>query len=424
MTVFLAFDRSSVRSLDKFGRLHVEASNISKATVNPYFGREIPDWQRLGLSPTRVYNMLRDPDELAKAAPTFNNLPILDQHIPAMAADTAKNGWRHAVVGTTGTDSVFDDGYLKNSLSVWVKPSVDRINDNSQRELSSAYAYDADMTGGTYQGLRFDGIMRNIVGNHVALVKLGRAGRDVIVGDANLEIEPVALKSRKALMLNGALNVLVRPLMAADKAIDFSAPLDDITADNMKERAPALATAIVTATDGNLAADKTLTIDDVLSVINEVDTITLASDESDPLLIAAVPPVVPPRAVPIVITTPPAVPPPATVPGITQDALNTAIADAQTKTVARMNAIREAEKAVHPFIGEIKVAMDSADDIYRLAFKHLKVDVATVDPSAFPALLAAQTNPNAPAPRRLALDKAPANDFKERFPTAGKLIRG
>jgi Uncharacterized protein conserved in bacteria (DUF2213) len=66
----LAFDRASVRTYDRDGRLHVETSNISKAAVNPYIGREIPDYKALGLDPDRVYQLLRDPDELAEAAPS------------------------------------------------------------------------------------------------------------------------------------------------------------------------------------------------------------------------------------------------------------------------------------------------------------------------------------------------------------------
>ncbi|MFY3690853.1 DUF2213 domain-containing protein, partial [Achromobacter xylosoxidans] len=45
----LAFDRATVRRIDVDGRMHVEISNISKATVNPYRGSEIPDWEALGL---------------------------------------------------------------------------------------------------------------------------------------------------------------------------------------------------------------------------------------------------------------------------------------------------------------------------------------------------------------------------------------
>ena len=40
------------------------------------------------------------------------------------------------------------------------------------------------MTPGVYEGHRYDGIMTNIRGNHVALVKDGRAGTDVVVQDA------------------------------------------------------------------------------------------------------------------------------------------------------------------------------------------------------------------------------------------------
>ena len=55
------------RRYDADGRLHILRTPISKATVNPYYGREIPDADKLGLEPERVYYLLRDPGELAKA---------------------------------------------------------------------------------------------------------------------------------------------------------------------------------------------------------------------------------------------------------------------------------------------------------------------------------------------------------------------
>ena len=52
----IAFDaRASVRSKDDNGFLHVAVSNLTKETVNPYYGREIPGWQERGLDPERVY---------------------------------------------------------------------------------------------------------------------------------------------------------------------------------------------------------------------------------------------------------------------------------------------------------------------------------------------------------------------------------
>src|SRR3954471_17632980 len=97
--VEFAFDRSS-RSYDAEGRMHVRLSNISKATVNPYRGNEIPGYQGLGLDSDKVYYLLRDPEELAKAAATFNNIQILSRHVPVTV--TAPN--KDLVCGTTGTD--------------------------------------------------------------------------------------------------------------------------------------------------------------------------------------------------------------------------------------------------------------------------------------------------------------------------------
>ncbi len=178
----LAFDRASVRTIDADGRLHVAMSSISKANVCPYRGSEIPDAGDLGLSPSTVYQLLRDPAELRRAASTFNNLPLLRRHVPVSADDHRPTD----VVGSTGTDARFDGMYLTNSLVVWEAAAIAGINSGAQRELSAAYRYDADMTPGTFNGVRYDGIMRNIRGNHVALVETGRAGADVIVGDAAL----------------------------------------------------------------------------------------------------------------------------------------------------------------------------------------------------------------------------------------------
>lgn len=178
----LALDRASVRYIDEDGRLHVRTSHISKANVCPYRGSEIPDAEQLGLDPKQVYYLLRDPEELAKAAPTFNNLPLLDVHKPHTAMDHDDS----LVVGSTGTDATFRPPYLDNSLVVWKQTAIDGIMSQEQRELSSAYRYRADMVPGSYEGSAYHGVMRDIRGNHVAIVSSGRAGSDVVVGDSAL----------------------------------------------------------------------------------------------------------------------------------------------------------------------------------------------------------------------------------------------
>lgn len=176
----MAFDKTA-RTFDKDGFLHVDKANISKANVCPYMGSEIPDGDKMGLDPKKTYLLYRHPAELKKAADSFNGKPILCDHIP-VSADTIDP---EMIVGTTGRDAHFDGEYLTNSLDFWPKNAIDGIESSQKKQLSCGYRYTADMTPGVSpQGEKFDGIMRNIVGNHVALVKEGRAGPDVMVTDA------------------------------------------------------------------------------------------------------------------------------------------------------------------------------------------------------------------------------------------------
>lgn len=178
----LALDES-MRSYDHDGRLHVSSANLSKAVVNPYIGSEIPDYERLGLDPKKIYYLYRDPEELKKAAATFNGLPLLSQHQPV----TADSHDHKLVVGSTGTNAIFQYPYIKNSLVVWPEGDIEKIEKDDKRQLSAGYRYTADMTRGVApNGEKYDGVMRDIVGNHVALVEEGRAGPDVVVGDSKL----------------------------------------------------------------------------------------------------------------------------------------------------------------------------------------------------------------------------------------------
>jgi hypothetical protein len=176
----LALDRSfaagggAVRRYDADGRLRVSSANISKAVVSPYRGEEIPGWQDLGLDPRRTYQLLRHPNELKKAARTFDGLPVLIRHVPVSAADHP----RELVVGTLGTDTEFDGTYLRSSLTVWTRGAIDAIESGARRELSCGYAYRPKMRPSIFQGRRYDGVMTEITGNHCALVDTGRVGSD------------------------------------------------------------------------------------------------------------------------------------------------------------------------------------------------------------------------------------------------------
>lgn len=177
--------KPSMRTKDDNGFLHVALTPISKATVNPYLGSEIPFAKEHGFDPEKIYYALRPADELEKAAKTFNGLPLLLEHHNIDAENPAKE----YVVGSVGTDAVFENPYLKNSLTVTDAQAIGYIEDGQAAEISCCYSYDPDFTSGEFtevdgSKVHYDLIMRNIKGNHVALVPEGRAGHDVKVADS------------------------------------------------------------------------------------------------------------------------------------------------------------------------------------------------------------------------------------------------
>jgi len=205
-----AFD-SSVREYDADGRLHIARSRISKATVNPYFGMEIPGYQELGLDAKEVYYLLRSPDELAAGASSFARNQILAKHIPVNADEPQKD----VIAGTIGSNVEFVDPYLWADLCIWDATAIAGIETDTVRELSCAYHYVPIMTPGDYQGEHYDGIMTQIRGNHLALVESGRAGSDVLAADE-------AIKTMKTTKLGKALIVTLgglSPKLAQDSAL-------------------------------------------------------------------------------------------------------------------------------------------------------------------------------------------------------------
>jgi len=215
----LALDFQSSRTTDIDGRMHVENCRISAARINGYYGQEIPGYEALGLQPDKMYYMLRDKDELRKAAESFGHVPLMMGHI-AVSAD---NPQQDRVVGTVGIDSRFEDPFLIATITIWVQDAIDAVKDKSCAEISCSYRYRPDMTPGSLNGLLYDGVMRDLIANHVALVPLGRAGSDVMVADSlPIYLEPLKMNKRiasikKFLLPNTDLVALDAAFEQADK---------------------------------------------------------------------------------------------------------------------------------------------------------------------------------------------------------------
>lgn len=190
----IAFDRASARSVDADGRMRVRDCVITVAEINPYYGREIPDHERLGLNPSQVYDLYRDPAALEAAVEDFNGQPLLIRHI----LQTADAPRKEYVAGSV-FNARWDGVNVRADLLVTDRRAIEYIESGELADLSSSYRYRADMTPITVNGRKADGVMRDIRPNHVALVEDGRAtGAHVAdsalkpqTGDHTVELEKI-----------------------------------------------------------------------------------------------------------------------------------------------------------------------------------------------------------------------------------------
>jgi hypothetical protein len=368
----MAFDRQSARSVDTDGRLHVAKTNISKANVCPYYGREIPSWQELGLDGDKVYLLYRDPEELAKGASTFNNLPILNKHI-RVTVDEPK---QENVVGSIGSDVSFSAPYLQASLSFWVASAIAGIESEQQCELSPAYYYRADMTPGVSpEGEAFDGSMRDIVGNHLAVIEAGRTGPDVYVADSTpftKNTNQKEIPAMKMSKLGKALFVSLRglsPTIAQDAA--FAALVGDAKKETFKK---------ATVLKGMLAMDSEIDpekadeiIDAVIGVEESPDAVELEREmgQDEPDLMAFLSGKLSPEDLESVKGMLPAAKD--EYPAMKPEDVNATVEAAMDSMRVGFKQLEQAKVDVRPIVGDV-IGMDSAEQVYRFALDQMSVD--------------------------------------------------
>lgn len=412
----LAFDRTA-RRIDADGRLHVDRSHISKATVNPYYGKEIPGYEALGLAPDTVYRLLRDPVELERGAPTFARLPILSEHVP-VTVDAPRPD---LVVGAIGSEITFSAPYLDADLCVWDATAIAGIETDKVRELSCAYRYVPVMEPGEFEGQAYDGRMTEIQGNHLALVEVGRAGSDVVVADRNpFTFKESAMKMTKLGKALFAALCAASPVLAADSALP--ALVGPATRKNFKKED---VKAKLLALDAELDPQQLDNVIDALLDVEQepkaVETPMAAADESPAdklrkLLAGKVDESVINECCNLMAA-------PA------QDADEAAekmIKDGEkpVDVKAAMDGLRkdlreaeEARRDVRAIVGDV-MGMDSAAEVYGFALDHMKVDRKDVEGA--PALRAlfkvAASKSATPAPR-IAQD---AGGLDKQFPGAAR----
>jgi len=121
----------------------------------------------------------RPEDEVAaaEALDSFREKCVTKEHPPVLL--DALNTKDYAV-GFTSADVSYSDGFVESTLTVTDKETIDSIMRGDVREVSCGYRVDYSPEPGiTPDGQHYDGIQRNIRGNHVAIVNRARGGAQV-----------------------------------------------------------------------------------------------------------------------------------------------------------------------------------------------------------------------------------------------------
>lgn len=322
----------SQREIDPNGWWYIKKNPISKAGVFPYLGSEIG-----APEPTRVYGVLRSPEELERAAPTFRLIPIIDDHELLGSIGTSTD--ERVSAGSTGENVYYEHPYLYSSLKITSNALQEQI-ERGKLELSPAYTCTWEQESGVYEGVPYD--YKQVInhGNHLALVDKGRTGSDVAVldsyvfdtaGGLPMTLEELlaaigALSDEDKAKLSAALSP------AADEEKDEVAKDDEVT--DIIEETDAVAEAAAEAVAAEERGDDVAAVEAAVEAVENAEAVLEAAEELQDK--------------------------------IAQDAMHKAVKhiDARNAMAAR----------VKPFIGAVPTAaMDSAESVAAYACKKFGV---------------------------------------------------
>jgi uncharacterized protein len=277
------------------------------------------------------------------------------------------------------------------------------------------------------------------------------------------------LLTRKGAVAMGALMIALKPKLAMDAKIDLAPLFKGVTAKNFKEKKPAIVEGLTTLAAGKLAQDAS--INDVAALLDSLDGIEPAEAAADNDAIEGLPEVgkgpnettmdAGAEGVRQFLTgklsdadiakvcsmidgggaadedldsdadtnaLPPAldendkemVDKPAM-----DAAIAKAVADTTAKVTQNQREIRDAERKVRPFVGELAIACDSAEGVYRAALTAMGLGdkIKDVHASALRTILEMQPRPDGrpKAKPSIAMDAVGAKSFAERFPDANRI---
>lgn len=178
----------------------------------------------------RLVPIYRPPEEVfdKESVASFARKPVTLDHPPVLVTT---DNWAQYAVGDVDSEIMRDGERLRMGITLRRKDAVQKVRDGVMRQLSAGYTCDIDWTAGvTPQGEPYEGVQRNIRGNHVAIVETGRAGKEFRIGDAagaeNWGAAPITVGDIKEDSMSNALKTVVLGDTAVNVPVADAAIID------------------------------------------------------------------------------------------------------------------------------------------------------------------------------------------------------
>lgn len=223
--------------------------------VNARFART--GVQNYYLADGSIERRYRPPEEVfAKdSLASWAQRAVTSDHPPVMV-DSANA--KQFMVGMSGETAWRDGKFVMAKLAISDKQAIDDIVTGRRRQLSAGYKVMLDRTPGVSpEGEAYDVVMRQIGGNHIALVALARGGPSLQPQlDAQDRVEVADTNKPGAILPGGGLTMAKMMLNGVEREVPDNL-VDAIQAEVAKGKTTTAAdAAALSAKDGELAAEK------------------------------------------------------------------------------------------------------------------------------------------------------------------------
>lgn len=183
---------------------------LSRAdNVQVYLAREL-GLDEDGVPPGKQVRLFRPSSEVFSQASldSLSNKTITLDHPPE---GVSVENWKEVAAGDVSVVTAGGD-HTRSVATIKHKDAIRAIEEDGTVEMSVGYDFDLDMTAGTTpSGEEYDGVQRNIRGNHHAIVDRARGGRGCRIADRQPDRQPQEKKTMKIKMADRAIAGITLP---------------------------------------------------------------------------------------------------------------------------------------------------------------------------------------------------------------------